>query len=146
MAKILRLQRLGPLDAAVAPDQALDMGGRAVLGDHEQILLVLRCRHARHGTDLGEADPSGAKRFTDPGQVREGVGDADLLPGGAQADAAFPVEPMGTGFETWAAPPVTVVELAYQHQEPVCGGGDMRGQLGDFVSQGLQRFAFVMGG
>ncbi len=146
MAKILRLQRLGPLDAPVAPDQALDMGGRAVLGDHEQILLVLRRRHARHGADLGEADPSGAKRVTDPGQVREGVGDADFLSGGAQADAALPVEPMGAGLEARPFPALALVELADQDQEAIGGGGDMRGQLGDFVGQGLQRFAFVIGG
>jgi hypothetical protein len=146
MAQVLRLQRLGPLDASVALNQALDMGGRAVLRDHEQILLIPRRRHARHGADLGEADPSGAERVTDPGQVREGVGDADLLPGGAHADAAFPVEPMGAGLQARPFPALALVELADQDQETVGGGGDMRGQLADFVGQGLQRFAFVIGG
>ena len=138
MAQVLRFQRLGTLDAPVPPDQALDVGRGAVTGDHEQILFVVRRRDPGHGADLGEADPAGAKRLADKVQILEGVGYPDFLAGGAHSDAALPVQPVGARVQARACPALTLVELAYERQEAVGGGGDVRGQFGDVVFQVLQ--------
>jgi hypothetical protein len=58
----------------------------------------------------------------------------------------FQLSQWAQDFKARPFPALALVELADQDQETVGGGGDMRGQLADFVGQGLQRFAFVIGG
>ena len=79
MAKILRLQRLGPLDAPVAPDQALDMGGRAVLAIMSRYSSFSGVATRVMARTLEKLIRPAKARY--PGQARERVAGRGLSPG-----------------------------------------------------------------
>jgi hypothetical protein len=88
----------------------------------------VRAGDAGDGADLGVGDPAGGERFGDRGQVLQGVGDADVFGGGAQAHPGSPGQPVGAGPQPDSGPAAAVVELGQQLQEPALGRGDVPGQ------------------
>ena len=61
------------------------------------------------------------------------MGNAHFLAGRTEVDAAFPVEPVGAGFEAPTTPAMAFIKLADQGEQAVGRGIDMRGEFGDFV-------------
>jgi hypothetical protein len=62
-------------------------------------------------SDLGIGDPAGGERLADAGQISQGVGDPEVLGGGAQAHPGMPGQPVCTRPDAVACPPVALVEL-----------------------------------
>ena len=58
-----------------------------------------------------------------------------LFSSGAQADPAFPVKPMSTGFHPRTFPAVVIVILVDQDQQAIGGCMDMGGELRNLIFQ-----------
>jgi hypothetical protein len=123
--------------AAPAADDALDVLGCAGATDGQQPSFGLRCRHAREGADLRVRELAPGKCLGQCRQRGERARHADLLSGCAEVEANAPGEPFGAGAKT-IAPAAAGVELADQAEQAGGGGIEMRGQLGDLVTQAIQ--------
>ena len=141
----LLVQGVGPLafgntlDLAVVAHQAFHVGGGSAVGNVQEVVLVLRCRDPGHRAHLGVAHLAAAEGCADSGQGLQAAGDPHLVTGGAQADAALPIEPMGAGKNPPLAPALAAVELRDEAQQTVVGRVDVGGELGDLAFQGIQR-------
>ncbi len=113
------------------------VGGGAVLGDHQQVLLALRGGDAGQRAHLGVAHRAAGEGLAHPAQAPEGPGDAHLLAGGGRGDAALPVQPAGAGQAPLVGPAAGRVELADEVDEAGLAGGEVGGQLGDAVAEGF---------
>ena len=80
VALVFRFQRFDALDFPILTDQPLDVSGCAVAGDHQQIVLVVRCRNAGHGADLREADPDLSEFVADLRQISQRMRHTDFFP------------------------------------------------------------------
>ena len=118
--------------AAELSHQFLDVGGGAVLGNHDEVVFVLGGGDAGHRTDFGVADGAAAEGGAGQRQCWQRLGDADFLSGRAQRDAAFPVEPVGAGLDAPLAPAVLCVEGLQEHEEAIGRGIDVSVEGGDF--------------
>ena len=123
------------VDPAPRADHLLDMRGGAGEGDVEQRLLGRGSCHAGDGAHLRVGDGAAPQRLAQPRQLRQGVGDAHLLAGGARREADAPAQPVGAGGE--AFPAVALVELADEDEQLVGGGLDAGGEVGYPVAECL---------
>ncbi len=82
-----------------------------MVGNVQEVGFVLWCRHSGHRAHLGVAHLAAAEGFADIGQGLQATGHPHLVTGGAQADAALPVQPMGAGENAPLAPALAAVEL-----------------------------------
>src|SRR4030095_5298658 len=78
------------------------------------------------------------ERLSEPRQRGQGPRHAHLLAGRAQIQADAPGEPLRAGAKT-VVPAAQDIELANQVQQASSRGIEMHGQLGDLVTQALQR-------
>ena len=123
------------VDPPPRADHLLDVRGGAGEGDVEQRLLGRGGRHAGDGAHLRVGDGAAPQRLAQPRQLRQGVGDAHLLAGGARREADAPAQPVGAGGE--AFPAVALVELADEDEQLVGGGLDAGGEVGYPVAERL---------
>ena len=100
------------LRAAPFRDQRLDVARGAVAGDQQQDVLVGRRRDPGHRPDLGVAQGPGLEAGPDLRQLEQRPCHPHLLPGGVEAEAAAPVQPVGGADETVGPPAFQAVELA----------------------------------
>ncbi len=128
-------QLLGLLAAPERPHQPLHMGRRAVLGDHQQVILGLRRRHPRDLPDFGIAQLPRGHRRRDLRQTPERPRHPHLLPRRAHRDPALPVQPMRAGLGGRVRPPRALVELRDQHQPAMVGRIDVAREGADLGSQ-----------
>jgi hypothetical protein len=145
--EVLVLDLLGLLDAQHPPvgaHHALHVCRGAVAGNRQQVVLVLRRRHAGHCPHLGVAQLAARERLAHAWQRLERAGDAHLLPGGIEADAAAPVEPVGAGDDAPAGPALAAVELGDEHQQAVGRGVDVGGEGGDLALELLDLAVAVL--
>lgn len=105
------------------------MGRRPVLGDHQQVVLVGRCRDAGHRAHLAVAQLAPRERLTDLGQVGQRTGHPHTLPRSAQLDPALPVQPVRGRLDPRPKVPIAPIELTKQHQEAILGRVEMRREL-----------------
>jgi hypothetical protein len=132
------LPRLGlPIHPPPAPDDPLDVRGRARSPHPQQPRLGLRRRHPGQGPDLGVRQLPAAEGLGEEWQRREGPRDPDPLAGCAQVEPHAPAQPGGAGAEA-RVPPAAGVELPDQREEARSGGVEVRGQLGDRVAEPVQ--------
>src|SRR5262249_28310833 len=100
--------------------------------------LLVERRDPGHGANLGVADLTEAQGVVDQRQVAERAGHADLLAGGAQRDAAAPVQPVRAGQGALARPALLEVEAAQVGEKAMHGGVDGRGRGGDAVGERVE--------
>lgn len=126
------LHVLSPGCPPVAPDETLNVARRTVLGDVQEVGLVIRCCYPSHGPYLRVAHLPLPEGVADLGQVLQGTGDAHLLPGGYHVDADLPGEPVRGGLEH---PPtgLTPVEFRDGPKQAVGGCVDVGAQLGNLL-------------
>lgn len=122
-----------PLNTALLSHQPFHVTGGAVTRNLQQIALVVRSRHAGHGTHLGVAHLAESEGLGDPRQMLEAVGDPQLLPGCHQAETTLPVEPVGAGENTPLRPSPAAVELRYQAQQAISRGVDVGSEFCDLI-------------
>jgi hypothetical protein len=108
---------LKALYADRGPDDALELRARAVPGDVDQELLVVRVGRADDRPCPAVAQLPLLEGLADLGQMDQGPRDAKLLPGGGQGKAATPGQPVRAGDDPDPCPPLPAVELG-QHVQP----------------------------
>ena len=123
------------VDPPPRADHLLDVRGGAGEGDVEQRLLGRGRCHAGDGAHLRVGDGAAPQRLAQPRQLRQGVGDAHLLAGGARREADAPAQPVGAGGE--ALPAAALVELPDEDEQLVGGRLDAGGQVGYPVAERL---------
>ncbi|HUF91848.1 MAG TPA: hypothetical protein VMR23_05680 [Candidatus Limnocylindria bacterium] len=127
--------RLGlAVHAAPAPHDALDVLGRAGPPHGQQPLFRLRRRHAGQGANFRVGQLSAGEGTAEEGQRSERARHSDLLPCRPDVEAHAPAQPGGAGAEP-IAPAGARVELTDEVEEPGSGRFEVRGQLGDLVSE-----------
>src|SRR5687768_10994136 len=131
LLSLLARQLLGFLAAAIRTHEPLDVRGGAVLGNGQQVVLVVGIADARDLAGLGVAELAAGHGGGHLGQGLERAGDAHLLARGAEGDAALPVQPVGAGLRGAVRPAVAPVELGDQDQETMIGGVDVTGKGAD---------------
>ena len=102
-----------------------------MLSNHQQIGLRLGSGDTGHGTHFGVTDYAFLERGPDKGHRCQGIGNPYFLPRRAEANAAFPVEPMGAGATPRIGPPFKGIELRDEGQETERSGVDMGGKSSD---------------
>ena len=126
---------LGALGPTMEADELLDMLGRAVQSDVQEIGFVPGGGDAGQGPNLGVAELAFGQRFGEQRQLRQCTGDAHLLPGGMGVDAAGPAQPVGAGHRPLGGPDLAAVELGDEDEEPIRGGVNVGGEGGDGSSE-----------
>ena len=129
--------RIAWLDASIQIAHLLQLRGRAVAREVEEVGLVVRGGDARHGTHFGEADLAASQRLVDARQLGERVGDPQLFSGRAEGDAAPPAQPMRARESALSGPPSLIVEPPEIGEQPVGRNVKEGGGLGDPIGQGL---------
>ena len=129
--------RIARLDAPVQAAHSLQLRGRAVAGELEEIGLVFRGGDARHRPYFGEADFAASQRLVDERQSGERVGDPQLFSGRAEGDAAPPAQPVRAGESALSGPPGVFVEPPQIGKQPVCRNVKKGGGLGDPIGEGI---------
>ncbi len=110
MAYGLLLESFGTLDTAVQTYVSFDMGSGAMVGYVEQHIFIALGRHPGHGPHFGVTHSALPKRGQDFRQCRQSARDADPFTSGANTHAAFPVQPVGTGFDAGITPAAFCIE------------------------------------
>ena len=129
--------RIAWLDAPVQIAHLLQLRGRAVARELEEVGLVFRGGDARHRPHFGEADLAAGQRLVDERQLGERVGDPQLFSGRAEGDAAPPAQPVRAGESALSGPPGLIVEPPQIGEQPVGRNVDQGGGLGDPIGQGV---------
>jgi hypothetical protein len=134
-------RRLPGLGLAVHPPPAShdprDVLGRAGAPHREQPVLGLGRGHARQLSDLGVGQLAAGEGVGQAGQGAECPRHAHVLASGAGGEPHSPGQPGRAGNEA-VAPPAPGVEFADEIEEPGGGRRQMRGELGDLVTDTVQ--------
>jgi hypothetical protein len=133
-----RLPALGlPVQTSPAPHDALDVSRGARSPDRQQPRLGRRRGHAGQGAHLGVGELSAGQRLGQARQRAERTRDTHPLAGGPEVEAHAPAEPGGARGEA-GVPAAARVELADEGEQAGGGGVEVRGQLGDLVTETVQ--------
>ena len=110
-------------------------------GDIDQGGFVVGAGDAGDRPDLRIRQFAPLERGPDQRQRRQGVADAELLPGRVHADTAFPRQPMRRGATPPPGPALAVVELRDQQHQPRRRRRDLPEQFADLGLQPLRHDA-----
>src|SRR5688572_19791753 len=105
--------------------------------DRQQSSLRLGCGDAGQRPDLGVGELAALQRPGQEGQSPERAGYPYPLPGRARIQTDPPREPVGARAEA-DVPTSPIIELSDECEEPHDGRIDMRGELGDLVTETLE--------
>jgi len=94
-------------------------------------------RDPRDRAHLRVADGAPPERIVDERQPTQRPRHANPLARGAQVESDAPVEPVRAGERTVCRPARAFVEAADEGQEPMLGGVDVGGDLGDLVGEAV---------
>ena len=128
---VLGIGPLGLLRAlrpAIEADELLDMLRGAVQPDVEEVGFVPAGGDAGQRPDLGVAELALGQRLGEQRQFGQRPGDAHLLSGGMDIDAAGPAQPVGARQRPLRRPDFAAVELGDEDKQPVRGGMDVGSQ------------------
>ncbi len=110
-------------------------GGRVAGEVHEELLLVGLHRNPRDGPHLRIRQLPRREVLAHQGQPGQGVGDPEVLLGGAAADAAPPRQPVHARPAVPRPPRLPAVELRHEQQPPAHRRRDVAGQRRDLRCQ-----------
>src|SRR5215467_2267032 len=125
------------MDRVENPADLLQLRRGGSGGELEELALVVWRRAAGHGADLGVADLALSEGVVTQGENGERAGHADLFAGGAEGDAAAPVQPVGAGGGALGGPELVGVEVANVGEETVGAGVEHGGSFGNPIGERL---------
>ena len=126
-----------PVHPPPAAHDTLDVLRGAGTADGQQALLRLGRGHAREGANLGVGQLAAGEGLSEPGQRGQGARHPHVLAGGTRCEPDAPGQPRGAGSEA-GVPAAPGIELADEIEQARGGGVEVRGQLGDLVTQAIQ--------
>jgi hypothetical protein len=124
--------------AAPAADDPLDVAGGAGAADGEETLFGLWRGHAGERPHLGVRELASREGLGQSRQGRQGARHAHAFPGCAQVEPDAPAQPGGARGES-RVPAAAGVELADEIEQARGRRFEMRGKLGDLVTQAIDR-------
>jgi hypothetical protein len=134
-----------PVHVPPAAHDTLDVHGGAGAGDVQEPLFRLRRCHACHCPHLGVRDLPDSERVGKARERAEGARHADPLARCTLVEAHAPAQPVGARAKP-VAPATARIELADEVEQAGGGRVEVRGQLGDLVTEALQRDDLLRGG
>ena len=133
----LLLRFLEPIHTAPCAHQLLDVRGRCVMRQLQQLRLVLWCSDSRQSAHLG------IRQFSSPHCIRkkwkrlQRARYANLRARGAEINARAPGKPVRTAPQS-ATPSFASVEFVEPHEQAERGGVQMRCHFGDLIAKLLE--------
>ena len=141
-----RLPRLGlPVHLPPATHDPLDVVGRALAPNRQQLHLGLRRSHTGQGSDLRIRQLPSAERLGQERQRPECARDPDPLARRAPGEPHAPAQPGGAGAKA-SVPSRSLVELSDQSEKLRDSGVEVRGQRGNLVAKSIEVRGMILSG
>jgi hypothetical protein len=120
--QVLGLIRLGGRHSPISANRPVELRGRQVPRELEQLFLAALGRHSRQRAHLGVRELAAREGFVDERQLGQSPRDPHVLPRRARAQRAAPGEPLGDAAAREAA---AAIELRNELQPAACARVDV---------------------